>query len=223
MAFQWGSGGRRLTPEDIEAQRRIASSLTQPDYSPVVSPWQGLARVAGNVTGALQSRSLDKAASANAAETDAVLAALMAPEAKPEAFATAALNRNLDPMARKFAMSRFEAMSKPPEPPKEYEIDAVIRNAGIQPGTPEYAAAYQKYLQAKTDPFQVMNLPGGAAYVGQRSGVGAAMAGGGLPPQQPPQIPTAPVGKLTPIDGGGSVAQAPATFPGPLQGTRRGY
>jgi len=65
--FLWGQGGRRMTPQDISRERQIAASLMQPDYSPIQSPWQGLARVAGNVTGALRERKANKAQDANAA------------------------------------------------------------------------------------------------------------------------------------------------------------
>lgn len=202
--FVWGAGGKRMTPEQIEAQRRIAASLSKPDFSPIASPWQGLARVAGNVAGALDNRRLDKAQAQNTAENSSVVQALLAPDATPDAFATAALNPSLDPTTRKFAMGRYEAMTKPADTPKEYEIDAVIRNAGIAPGTPEYAKAYQDYLRSKTDPFSVMNLPGGAAYVGPRSGIGGAVGAGGS--AQPPAT-------LPPdFDFGGPTQPASGTF-----------
>lgn len=56
--FVWGRGGARLTPEQLAAQQSIARNMTQADYSPVGSVWEGLGRVANNVTGALELRSL---------------------------------------------------------------------------------------------------------------------------------------------------------------------
>lgn len=64
--FTWGQGGRRLTPDDIARERAMAARQMQTDYSPVASPWQGLARVAENLTGAIRSRDADKASQANA-------------------------------------------------------------------------------------------------------------------------------------------------------------
>lgn len=66
QSFVWGRGGSRMTPEDIARERERAAAMMQTDYSPVASPWQGLARVAENVVGALRERRADKAATANA-------------------------------------------------------------------------------------------------------------------------------------------------------------
>lgn len=76
--FTWGGGGRRLTPEQIAFERRIAAGMMQGDYSPVQSPWQGLARVAENWTGALRDRGAMRAADANAAEQQDLLAQILA-------------------------------------------------------------------------------------------------------------------------------------------------
>lgn len=83
--FLWGRGGRRMTPEDIAFERRLAANQQQGDYSPIQSPWQGLARVAGNLNGALRERSADRASEANADETRSVLEALMAGGTAPAA------------------------------------------------------------------------------------------------------------------------------------------
>lgn len=47
-SFVWGEGGAQLTPEAIAAQRRVAQAMMQQgsDFSPIRSPWQGMARVA---------------------------------------------------------------------------------------------------------------------------------------------------------------------------------
>ena len=66
--FAWGAGGRRMTADDIPAQRKRAAGMMQGNYSPIQSPWQGLARVAGNINGALKMREADRAAQSNAAE-----------------------------------------------------------------------------------------------------------------------------------------------------------
>lgn len=75
--FVWGKGGRRMTPQDISREREIAASLMQADYSPIQSPWQGLARVAGNITGALRERSAMKAQDANSAASQQIMQSLL--------------------------------------------------------------------------------------------------------------------------------------------------
>lgn len=75
--FVWGKGGRRMTPEDIMRERAIAARQMQTDYSPIQSPWQGLARVADQVTGALRDKEARKASERNAADS-ATIAQLLA-------------------------------------------------------------------------------------------------------------------------------------------------
>lgn len=77
--FVWGSGGRRMSPEDIAAEREIAASLMQNgmDFSPVGHWTQGLARVGQSLVGALQSSHADKAAEANKAYEDQIAQALL--------------------------------------------------------------------------------------------------------------------------------------------------
>lgn len=85
-AFTWGAGGQRMTPDDIAAQRRRAAGMMQGDYSPIQSPWQGLARVAGNIDGALQMRRADRAAEVNAAQSASVAKNLSNPGAAGQSF-----------------------------------------------------------------------------------------------------------------------------------------
>lgn len=77
-AFTWGAGGQRMTPDDIVAQRKRAAGMMQGDYSPIQSPWQGLARVAGNINGALEMRKANRAAEANTADGARMAQALAA-------------------------------------------------------------------------------------------------------------------------------------------------
>lgn len=85
--FQWGSGGRRMTPEDIARERKIAASLMQSDYSPVQHWTQGLGRVADNVLGALRDRETDKAVADNQAYSRSVAELLANPGGTPSASA----------------------------------------------------------------------------------------------------------------------------------------
>jgi hypothetical protein len=66
--FLWQRGGRRMTPEQIARERAIAAGQMKADYSPISSPWQGLARVSENVFGALRERDARRAEEANAAD-----------------------------------------------------------------------------------------------------------------------------------------------------------
>lgn len=79
--FMWGAGGQRMTPAEIDSQRRIASQKMRADYSPVQHWSQGLARVANNITGALDMREADKAARANADAGAQIAYALANPSA----------------------------------------------------------------------------------------------------------------------------------------------
>lgn len=76
-SFLWGSGGRRLTPEEIARERQQAAQRMRTDYSPIQSPWQGLARVADNLMGAIASRRADRASTRNAEDQRRIIEALM--------------------------------------------------------------------------------------------------------------------------------------------------
>lgn len=54
--FFWGANGEQLTPEQARMQHEMAAELAgaPPDFSPVGSPLQGLARVANAMAGAYQ-------------------------------------------------------------------------------------------------------------------------------------------------------------------------
>lgn len=73
--FIWGNGGEQLTPGQIAARRKVAEQLMQEagDYSPIRSPWQGVARVAKGVMAGFDERAADQAEKANRkAETDLI-------------------------------------------------------------------------------------------------------------------------------------------------------
>lgn len=81
--FTWGQGGRRMTPEEIARERQIAARQMQSDYSPIASPWQGLARVADQLVGAFRDRDARRASDRNAAESASVADLLMRPPTTP--------------------------------------------------------------------------------------------------------------------------------------------
>lgn len=77
--FVWGSGGRRLTPEQIAQQRAIAQQQMQTgmDYSPIGHWSQGLSRVAQGLLGGLEMRELAEQEAQNAEENRRIAAALL--------------------------------------------------------------------------------------------------------------------------------------------------
>lgn len=85
------------------------------------------------------------------------------------------------------------------------DVPPMMRDAQAwQTMTPEQRSAYQEMKSVgQGDPDVFITLPNGQVYAGPRSGLAAAMMGGG-------QAPAAPVGKLTPIQGG--PAPAPGGF-----------
>lgn len=80
---------------------------------------------------------------------------------------------------------------------REPDVPPALRDAQAWAQmTPEQRKAYQEMRQAGAgDPDVFVTLPNGQVYAGPRSGLSQALMGGTRPP-------SAPVGKLTPIDGG---------------------
>lgn len=220
--FVWGSRGRRMTPQDIARERDIAASLMEPDYSPVSSPWQGLARVAGNVTGALRDREADRASQANADYSAQIAASLSggdrASSASPGVGQSTAPGGNTqmlmqviaDPyadrgvkalaqmqleQAQAIQMKKLEWANR--EQPEIVQL-AQLANDPTQPDHVRKAA--QGRMTILNDPMAIIpGLPIGT-YVGPQSGVAAALGGGSAPDtlpadffdETPPSISGAP-------------------------------
>lgn len=83
--FLWGQGGTKLTPDQIEAQRKIAAALMKQgmDFSPVGHWSQGLARVAQGVMGAVDDRIATSAEKDNSAYNDSIIKALLGGSGSP--------------------------------------------------------------------------------------------------------------------------------------------
>lgn len=207
--FTWGQGGRRLTPEDIARERQLAAQMTQVDYSPVASPWQGLARVSENVIGALRERKADKAAQSNADYSAQIAQSLLNPSGTPSGSAPAGANPpasagNLygilsDPYAsdsvkaiaqmqlenqQKMAMKQFEYANR--EQPEIVQLS----NIANDPTQPAYARkAARDRITTLNDPLAIIpDLGGQGTYVGPRSGIAGALGGGGTPDTLPPDF-----------------------------------
>lgn len=123
--FIWGAGGSRLTPAQILAKQKIAAQLSQPDYSPVSSIYQGLGRVVDNVHGALEERGLRKASAANAAH-DQIVASLLASGgtgAGTSAVAAALADPYLSDSTHQLAGKVFDVQNRKPAEPHYWETN----------------------------------------------------------------------------------------------------
>lgn len=106
--------------------------------------------------------------------------------------------------AEQFAMWQQQKQWERANPvaPAPTEFERTVQAAGIQPGTPEYAQIMRQRAenQASAPPMVVTN-PDGTKTVFPAGSI----------PRGPATMPTAPVGKLTPMGGAGS--QGPGMFP----------
>lgn len=214
-AFVWGKGGRRMTPEQVaeEQARAEAMMAAGADYSPVGSWTQGLARMSQGLLGGLQARKANKAAEANAEESNAVMQALLAGStggkgASRDAVVAAMLNPNISKDARGFAESEWGRMNPKPQAPTEFE--RTLQASGVMPGSPQWTQAMAGKVRNTIDPEIIVPLPGGqGTYVGPRSGLVNVMGGGdpasigqgGLPPVLPPDFDFGQGGQTQPASG----------------------
>lgn len=228
--FLWGKGGKRMTPEEIERERKMAAALMGVDFSPVGHWTQGLGRVAGNVLGGLREREADKAAAANTAESNSVLSALLNPQpagnelmspgsevpvpggtpsavgGMPSASQIASILANpyLDPSV-KAAAQQFGKRAQPIEiagklvdpttykvlgdfsTPEQSEFERALAASGVQPGSPEWAAAMKTKVQNTLDPWTNI-VSGGNSFTGRQSLVDRALNGVAPASPTPPTV-----------------------------------
>jgi hypothetical protein len=89
---------------------------------------------------------------------------------------------NEDWMARE----QWQLANRPPPAPTEFE--RILEASGVQRGTPQWTETMGKRAQAMLnagDPDVVTTLSNGQMYAGPRSGLAAALMGGGSAPQRP--------------------------------------
>lgn len=191
LPFVWGGGGQRLTPDDIERQRKMAEAQAQAgmDYSPVGSWTQGLARVAQGLLGAFDERKLDKASAANDAEEKDVVAKLLTNGGAGTAPLAALANPNLSAGTQSIAKLLYERNNPAAKQPNETQ--QLLIDSGLTPGSPAYQAAAAKLLERKGDPFITTSLPGGGFYGGPQSDLMRILGGGGQPSVAPAGTPPA--------------------------------
>lgn len=205
--FLWGQGGAMVSPEQLALERRAALGRTQGDYSPIASPWQGLARVADNVIGALQLRNLDKR---EAAQQDAQSKIIQALVPGNEALATGLASPN--PVVAALAGDVFKSQLPKQVAPHYWETNNGSLGMIGADGRPQIV--YE-------DPTPKINWITADNPDGTKSlipvGPNGPMQGGGGPasPALGAGMLTAPVGKLTPID--------PSQMGGPSQPAAGGF
>lgn len=96
-------------------------------------------------------------------------------------------------------MAREQWKLDHPSPGQPGEFETRLMQSGVQPGSPEWVNAMKAAVQNTTDP--VVMTPQGPMLRSQLLG----------------SVPTAPVGKLTPIPDGGPMGMPPSGgFPGPF-------
>lgn len=210
--FVWDGGGQRRTPEDLAIERAIAEQqiATGTDFSPVGHWTQGLARVAQGVLGNMRLADVRKATEANAASGDAIARAL-AEGGGNDVVAAALMDANTPKAVRDFAELRYRNEHRAPQQPGEFE--RALRDSGVAPDTPEWAAAMVRRRDNMLDPMASVPLPGGQVYLGPRSGL-ANVLGGGDPASSAPGG-ASPPSTLPPdfdFGDGGPAPGAPATF-----------
>lgn len=215
--FQWGQGGKRMTPDDIAMQQKMAFQNQQAgmDTSPVGSWTQGLARVAQALVGGMQQKSLDKASAANSDYEQQILRSLTGGGAANDQGTLAAMSSPYIGQGTKDALKlQWQNTHRAPVQPTEFE--RMVSAAGYQPGTPEYTSIMKQAVTNKANPMQA--VPGVDEQGNQilrfirPSGMSAE---GGGPASAAPVGGAAPPATLPPdfdFGAGGPASQAPATF-----------
>lgn len=206
--FLWGRGGQRLTQDEIDIQRRLAAQqLAEASSTAPVSHWlQGAARALGGLTGGLQMRRADRAASERQDAQQTIIESLLKGD-KPEGGIDPVAAALADPELRSFGMEAWKARQ-----PKA--IEPVIKQmnngdyVGLNPMTGEVM-----FTQKDPNPRPVLDWQkvdnGDGTFTFMPFDANGPVAGG----TSGPIMPSAPVGKLTPITDGGP-APAPGSFPG---------
>lgn len=195
--FIWAQGGKRMTPAEIAAQQEMAAGQMAEgsSYAPIGHVTQGLARLSQGILGGLTARKAGKAAEANAAESDAVVQALIkGPSSSGNRASIVALLANpyLSDEVRDFAKMEYKRLTPdaptPTEMQRNYEW---LAKSGR-------AKEAEQYLQGRVDPEIMIPMPGGP-YVGPRSQMSATIEGPG--PSQPPGAVAPPVAAAMGSDG----------------------
>lgn len=179
--FVFGKGGKRMTPEDVELEKRIAQAQMAQgaDFSPVAHWTQGLARASQGILGGLQARDTRRAGDANAAESSAVIEALLAggdqsPDEANRSILAALANPYVNEQARGIAQMEYKRRN--PAPPAPTEFERQLQASGVVPGSPEWTQAMKTSVSNKLDPWTNL-VVGGNSVAGRQSQVQQALNG----------------------------------------------
>ena len=211
QAFVWGKGGRRMTADEIARERALAEAQMAEggSYAPVQHWLQGAARLSQGIVGGLRERKARKAEEANAAETDMAIAELLAASRGEETEidpVAVALNPYVSDQARQFGMMEYKRRKPAPAEP-------VIQRAnngdivGIDPMT-----GREIYRLADPNPKPVLDWITADNPDGTKTIIPVGASGPMMGQPSTPALPDRPVGRLTPIEGGG-VSNGTGTFP----------
>jgi hypothetical protein len=205
--FQWGAGGTRMTPEDIAYRRRTAQqqSAAGMDFSPVQSWSQGVSRVAQALMGAIDNKQIDKAAQRNMSAEQQILQSLAgtgAGASNDPAMLSAMASPYTSDGTRDALKLQWQTGHKTPAQPHYFETNNGSQGMIGADGKPQI-------IYKDPDP-KVSWVPdglGGGTFVPIPS-----FGAGGEPAPMASALPTAPVGRITPI-GGGAPSQGARNFP----------
>lgn len=179
--FVWGQGGARLSPEQVLARQEMARDQMTADFSPVGSIWEGLGRVVNNVTGALESRKLDKAAAGANAERTASIAQLLGQGGNPALIS--ALGSN-DPVVQALAADTYKASLKQTGAKNLPDVVELQMIADDPTQTANVRKTALDRITAMNDPIVNVSL-GGRDFAGPRSLFLGKQGKGGDPFSQP--------------------------------------
>lgn len=130
--FRWGSGGRKLTPEQVEREREIAAALMQSgtDTSPVGHWTQGLARVAQALVGRIRESRADRAAEEGRASAQSALSGISGAYDFPAAPGSFGVSPTADYASQRVAQAHMPTG----------ERASYIRQGLLQRGLPDHVA-----------------------------------------------------------------------------------
>lgn len=229
--FVYGQGGRRMTPDQIAREREIAQSMMGVDYSPIASPWQGLARLSQNLLGGLREHDARKSQDENQRYSAEQLKALTNPSGLPSAMggpgvsspapgpniAAMLADPYLDPNVKAVAQRQLDMQTfEQKEKLKAQYAEPTPEERLAQVAFPNDPARQLQFLQGvaanKEDPFvSVIGNDTFGSYAGRQSGLSSILGAQGQPATGGPATNTGDIIE-DPRKKGGQSATPAGTF-----------
>lgn len=173
--FVWGQGGARITPDEVARRRQLNEQALVGDYSPVEHWTQGIGRMLDGYLAGRERNKLSEAADYNAQQADSARNAVLSGDTN--AITEALLNPNVDTQTK----SVLQAMTPKRWAPST-DLEKMLVQSGVQPGSPEWVDAMRQGVQNKIDPWTNI-VSGGESIMGRQSMVQQALSGDA--PKQP--------------------------------------